>query len=102
MDLAGAGPGAGHDRALVRITALGRDSDEWAARLLAMYTAWAARKGYDYMVFDPAHPPEGERRKHSSIVPALYVIGSNVYEFLRGEAGLHHLDSRPGADGHRR
>jgi hypothetical protein len=98
MELAGAGAGAGHDRALLRITALGRDSDEWAARLLAMYTAWAARKGYEYTVFDPANPPEGERRKHSSMAPALYVIGSNVYEFLRGEAGLHKLHSGPAED----
>ena len=98
MELAGAGSGAGHDRALLRITALGRDSDEWAARLLAMYTAWAARKGYEYTVFDPASPPDGERRKHSSMAPALYVIGSNVYEFLRGEAGLHKLHSGPAED----
>jgi hypothetical protein len=98
MELAGAGSGAGHDRALLRITALGRDSDEWAARLLAMYTAWAARKGYEYTVFDPANRPEGERRKHGSIDPALYVIGSNVYEFLRGEAGLHKLHSGPAED----
>ena len=98
MELAGAGSGAGHDRALLRIIALGRDSDEWAARLLAMYTAWAARKGYEYTVFDPANSPESERRKHGSIMPALYVIGSNVYEFLRGEAGLHKLHSGPAED----
>src|SRR3954447_11326403 len=45
MELAGAGSGAAHDRALLRFSALGRDSDEWTARLLAMYTAWAARQG---------------------------------------------------------
>jgi peptide chain release factor 2 len=98
MELAGAGSGVGHDRALLRITALGRDSDEWAARLLAMYTAWATRKGYEYTVFDPATTPDGERRKHSAIAPALYVIGSNVYEFLRGESGLHKLHSGPAED----
>jgi ATP-dependent Clp protease ATP-binding subunit ClpC len=98
MELAGAGAGAGHDRALLRISALGRDSDEWAARLLAMYTAWAARKGYEYTVFDPSNSPESERRKHSAVAPALYVIGSNVYEFLRGEAGLHKLHSGPAED----
>jgi hypothetical protein len=32
------------------------------------------------------------------MVPALYVIGSNVYEFLRGEAGLHKLHSGPAED----
>jgi ATP-dependent Clp protease ATP-binding subunit ClpA/protein subunit release factor B len=98
MELAGAGSDAGHDQALLRITALGRDSDAWAARLLAMYTAWAARKGYEYAVFDTADQPERERHKHSSIAPALYVIGSNVYEFLRGEAGLHKLHSGPAED----
>jgi len=98
MELAGAGSGTSHDRALLRIIALGRDSDEWAARLLAMYTAWAARKGYEYTVFDPIHSPESERRKHGTFMPALYVIGSNVYEFLRGEAGLHKLHSGPAED----
>ena len=63
-----------------------------------MYTAWAARKGYEYTVFDPADAPESERRKHGSIMPALYVIGSNVYESLRGEAGLHKLHSGPAKD----
>ena len=63
-----------------------------------MYTAWATRKGYEYTVFDPVSLPESERRKHGSIVPALYVIGSNVYEFLRGESGLHKLHSGPAED----
>jgi ATP-dependent Clp protease ATP-binding subunit ClpC len=98
MELAGAGSGVAHDRALLRITALGRDSDAWAARLLAMYAAWAARKGYEYTVFEPAHLPEGERRRPTPIAPTLYVIGSNVYEFLRGEAGLHKLHSGPAED----
>ena len=98
MELAGASSGAGHDRALLRISALGRDSDEWAARLLAMYAAWAARKGYEYTVLDPAHLAESERRRHSAVAPALFVVGSNVYEFLRGEAGLHKLHSGPSED----
>jgi hypothetical protein len=101
MELAGAGAGAGHDQALVRITPLGRNSDEWAAQLLAMYTAWAARKGYEYTVLEPdARSPASERRRHTpgSLSPALYVKGSNVYEFLRGEAGLHKLISGPAED----
>jgi ATP-dependent Clp protease ATP-binding subunit ClpA len=98
MELAGAGAGAGRDQAVLRISALGRDSDEWAGRLLAMYTAWAARKGYEYTVLDPANAPESERRRHGSMSPALYIKGSNVYEFLRGEAGLHKLLSGPAED----
>jgi len=101
MELAGAGAGEGHDQALLKIAPLGRNSDEWAAQLLAMYTAWAARKGYEYTVIDPHG--EGDRRGRdgrpaSSAAPALYVRGSNVYEFLRGEAGLHKLLSGPAED----
>jgi ATP-dependent Clp protease ATP-binding subunit ClpA len=98
MELAGTGPGVGHDQVLLRITPLGRNSDEWAGRLLAMYSAWATRKGYEYSVLDPADLPEGDRRKHGSGTPALYLKGSNVYEFLRGEAGLHKLLSGPAED----
>jgi ATP-dependent Clp protease ATP-binding subunit ClpA len=98
MELAGVGAGAGHDQALLRVTPLGRNSDEWAAQLLAMYTAWALRKGYEYTVLDPRNPPAGDRRRGASMAAALYVKGSNVYEFLRGESGLHKLLSGPTED----
>jgi hypothetical protein len=97
MELAGAGAGAGRDQALLRISPLGRDSDEWAGQLLAMYTAWAKRKGYEYTVLDPSDTPDGGRR-HTAFMPAIYVKGSNVFEFLRGEAGLHKLISGPSED----
>jgi peptide chain release factor 2 len=96
MELAGAGAGAGHDQALLKIAPLGRNSDEWAAQVLAMYTAWAARKGYEYTVIEANG--EGERHRHAGSPSALYVRGSNVYEFLRGEAGLHKLLSGPAED----
>jgi protein subunit release factor A len=99
MELAGAGAGAGHDQAIVRVTPLGHDSAAWAAQLLAMYTAWAARKGYEYSALDPTRPSDGDRRRTPpSSSSALYVKGSNVYEFLRGEAGLHKLISGPAED----
>ena len=83
MELAGIGAGAGHDQALLRVVPLGRDSGEWAAQLLAMYAAWAVRKGYELVEPGPL---------------ALFVRGSNVYEFLRGESGLHKLHSGPADD----
>lgn len=99
MELAGASAGSGHDQALLKIAPLGRDSDDWVAQLLAMYTAWAARKGYEFTVVDPAaRSHEGDHRRHPAGTPALYVRGSNVYEFLRGEAGLHKLLSGPAED----
>jgi len=101
MELAGAGAGDGHDQALLKIAPLGRNSDEWAAQLLAMYTAWAARKGYEYTVIDPHSEADRRGRDGRTAIattPALYVRGSNVYEFLRGEAGLHKLLSGPAED----
>lgn len=99
MELAGAGAGAGRDQALLKIVPLGRDSEAWAAQLLAMYTAWAARKGYEYAALEP--PADNERRAGDGrLVGALTLLvrGSNVYEFLRGEAGLHKLHSGPADD----
>jgi protein subunit release factor B len=99
MELAGAGAGTGHDQALLRVTPLGRESEEWAGQLLEMYAAWAARKGYEYELLDPAEPPDGADRRRPPPAPsALYVRGSNIYEFLRGEAGLHKLSSGAAED----
>ncbi|HEY1013360.1 MAG TPA: PCRF domain-containing protein, partial [Herpetosiphonaceae bacterium] len=80
-------------RALVRVTALGRDAEGWVGQLIGMYRAWAARKGYEEQSFDPRHGLGAayELRPGGSFL-ALYVQGSNVYEFLRHEAGIHRLN----------
>jgi ATP-dependent Clp protease ATP-binding subunit ClpA len=93
VELAGTAAGERHDRALVRVVPVGTDGEEWAAQLAAMYRAWAARKGYECVPLPGDGAADGGRRAGPSLPPgqALFVKGSNVYEFLRGEAGLHRL-----------
>lgn len=55
-----------------------RDATDWAETLRAMYAAWARRKGYEVeMVSEPGAPP------------ILALRGSNIYQILRGEDGVH-------------
>jgi protein subunit release factor B len=63
-----------------------------------MYTAWAKRKGYEYGAFDTSPPSEGTTKEAPPASSALYLKGSNVYELLRGEAGLHKLSSGTAED----
>ncbi len=101
MEVAGASAGFGRDHALLRVTPVGRESEAWAAQIAAMYRAWAARKGYDYQVFEPAQSAdESERSRSRSLSEpiTLYLKGSNVFEFLRGEAGLHKLTAGAGEE----
>jgi ATP-dependent Clp protease ATP-binding subunit ClpC len=103
LELAGAGVGRGLDAALLRITPLSREAEDWAAELVAMYTAWAARKGYEHTLLDLGPSGDGvERRYHGpALPPAIYLRGSYVYEFLAGESGLHKLNA-PADDARRR
>jgi ATP-dependent Clp protease ATP-binding subunit ClpA/protein subunit release factor A len=101
VELLSADSGPGHDQALLRISPLGRDSEEWTEQLMAMYIAWAKRKGYEYIPLDlqelSAHQ-HGNRRRTSpdQHKPSLLLVqGSNVYEFLRSEVGIHKLLSGP-------
>ena len=94
MELAGTGAGTGRDRALLRVTPVGRDSEGWAAELLAMYSAWATRKGYEWSAIphdEGTTPHERHGPRSAPTTLGLYIQGSSVYEFLRGEAGLHRL-----------
>jgi hypothetical protein len=97
-----AGAGEGHDQAILHVTPLGQDAGPWAARLLAMYTAWAKRKGYKSSAFDPSQSPEQTSEEALPEPSALYVRGSNIYELLRGEAGLHKLSSSTAEDRERK
>jgi protein subunit release factor B len=62
----------------------GRDSIAWAGQVLAMYAAWAARKGHEVLT-----------------LASVEVSGGSVYEFPRGETGLHRYSTR-GEEGHQR
>jgi protein subunit release factor A len=87
------GVGEGHDQAILRVAPVSQDARPWAARLLTLYTSWAERKGYEYSAFDTSQPPEEISEEASPEPSAIYVKGSNVYELLRGEVGLHKLSS---------
>ena len=91
MELAGACAGQGRDQVLLRVTPLGPESIAWAAEVLAMYAAWAERKGYEYTLIEPAAEQRAGRAAPAPLPPpgALVVKGSNVATILRGEAGLH-------------
>lgn len=98
VELAGVASGDRRDRAVVRVLPLGADSEAWAEQLVRMYVAWAERKGYEHAAL-ASGPPAG--RRGGSPLPAahcLYVKGTNVYEFLRCEAGLHRLNQGTGEE----
>src|SRR6185369_989143 len=67
--------------ALVRVTAVGAGAEEWAARVLAMYAAWAERTGREAELL---HGP----------APRLVLRDATSYALLAGEAGLHRLSRR--------
>lgn len=101
VEILSADAGPGHDQALLRILPLGRDSQEWTEQLMAMYIAWAKRKGYEYTPLDLhelSASQHGNRRRASQDQhqPSLLLVqGNNVYEFLRSEVGIHKLLSGP-------
>jgi peptide chain release factor 2 len=69
--------------------ASGKDGgDAWAARLAAMYAAWAAARGYDV----EAAAPSGGR--HVVLVQGPYALG-----YLRGERGGHRIIAPPKGKG---
>ncbi|MBA3947183.1 MAG: AAA family ATPase [Herpetosiphonaceae bacterium] len=96
MELAGAGAGQGHDQVLVRITPVGHNGAAWATQLLHMYGAWAQHKGYEHTLWNPLEEIEhkdGKRANQLLPTAVLWIKGHNVFEFLRGEAGLHKLNN---------
>jgi ATP-dependent Clp protease ATP-binding subunit ClpA/protein subunit release factor A len=102
LELAGAAVGRGLDTALLRIMPLSKEAEDWAAQLVAMYSAWAGRKGYEHTLVDLGPSGDGAERRYQgpALPPAIFLRGSYVYEFLTGEAGLHKLN--PGSDDARR
>lgn len=64
----------------------GTDSQDWAQMLLRMYTAWAAKRGYEIQVMD-LQPGDVAGLKSAT----LLVKGSYAYGYLRAEVGVHRL-----------
>jgi protein subunit release factor A len=95
----------------MQVNAPDRPSEEWMRRLSEMYLWWSERKGYDreiYLLTPDANAPGGRsfmhltagsfqdvmkryaRYEHTDEI-ALWLEGSNVFGFLKGERGLHRL-----------
>jgi hypothetical protein len=77
VELAGAAAAGDAPAAVVRVTPIGADAGRWAAELLGMYEAWAARTGREAVAGNGA----GGR--------VLTISGLSSYELLASEAGLH-------------
>ena len=92
LELAGVGAGGRHDHALLRVQPIGRESDTWAADLLAMYRAWAERKGHDCLALDQDQNGDDEPAELPAAASTLLLHGAAIYDVLRGEAGIHRLD----------
>lgn len=100
----------------MQASSAGAPDDGWLRRLAVMYLNWAERKGYAFDLFalQPAPKSPGELAFTSvdagnfedvlsrfAALPrsseiALFVRGSNVFGFLKGERGLHRLAGRDG------
>jgi len=64
----------------------GVDAQDWAAMLLRMYQKYAQTKKWAFKVL---HVSYGEQKGLKNTVCEL--VGENVYETLKGEAGVHRL-----------
>jgi peptide chain release factor 2 len=64
----------------------GTESQDWAEKLLRMYTRWAERHGYPWEIFDVT-PGEEAGIKSATVE----ISGAHVYGYLKGEAGVHRL-----------
>ncbi len=105
------------NQAMMLISSLGmtaappRPHDAWPRRLSEMYLRWAERKGYDWGLYlltpDDATPAgasfvkltagdfRGVLKKFARHGPceeiALFLQGTNVFGFIKGERGIHKL-----------
>jgi ATP-dependent Clp protease ATP-binding subunit ClpC len=75
LELAGTAAGGESSEVVLRITPVA-GADEWAAELLGMYVAWAARTGR-----------ESSRRSGAAL--SVSIKGPSTFALLRREAGLH-------------
>lgn len=64
----------------------GTEAQDWAQMLYRMYTHWAERHGFTYKLLDYLEGDEAGLKSAS-----IEVSGTNVYGYLKGEAGVHRL-----------
>jgi len=103
---------------LLRRMGSNQANGDWVRRLSRMYLRWAERKGYDrdiFMLTENPQAPGGagfvpirggsfadmvERfdKAPMSEEVALFLEGSNVFGFLKGERGLHRLEQEHHSD----
>ena len=89
------GPAEGSDRAVVEIRA-GAGGDEaaiFAGNLFRMYSAFAAKRGWQVTIID-AHPTTLGGYKEA----VFEIAGPNAYDMLRQEAGVHRVQRIPGTE----
>jgi peptide chain release factor 2 len=66
----------------------GTESQDWAEMLLRMYIRWAERKGFKVEVLDYQ---KGETAGIKS--STLHIKGPYAYGYLKGEKGVHRLET---------
>ena len=64
----------------------GTEAQDWAEMLYRMYTHWAESHGFQYKILDYLDGDEAGLKSAS-----IEILGTNVYGFLKGEAGVHRL-----------
>jgi len=64
----------------------GTEAQDWVQMLYRMYTRWAERHGYTYKVLDFLAGDDAGIKSAS-----ILIEGTNVYGYLRSEAGVHRL-----------
>ena len=64
----------------------GTEAQDWAQMLYRMYTHWAERHGFTYKLLDYLEGDEAGLKSAS-----IEVDGTNVYGYLKSEAGVHRL-----------
>ncbi|MBI4377120.1 MAG: peptide chain release factor 2 [Elusimicrobia bacterium] len=64
----------------------GTEACDWCEMLLRMYTRWAERQGFQFIITDML---KGEEAGVKSIT--AFVRGDNAYGLLKGEMGVHRL-----------
>lgn len=64
----------------------GTEAQDWAQMLYRMYTHWAERHGFNYKLLDYLDGDEAGLKSAS-----IEISGTNVYGYLKSEAGVHRL-----------
>ena len=64
----------------------GTEAQDWAEMLYRMYTRWAEKHGFQYKILDYLDGDEAGLKSAS-----IEITDTNVYGYLKGEAGVHRL-----------